>query len=470
MKNISERVTKDILNGTDSKLLQTLRRDPWANPKMGLELAAGLWEALENPKPLTRTQRKLLDRCRERLRETVVRIDPPTMLLIAISRYQLLREHTRQPNPFFTRPDETVRAVKIIKTLLEARRSLRPYREPEGLDQETEANALIGLGVLLYDTIFCSVAEHEHTWTSFLTAVVQDNADAIATLGMLVEAESDHNNVGIIPFSQFVEFAEEESPKLMDALVSEGQQYPVYLPVPDKIHDTVSETYTRFLHQHQLCQIAYEQALERFRQYPEEFAYLEKVMWEDIVSNPRYGLRNHGLDKIRLDFGSCPHRVVPEMIQLFPLAFPKAQAKCWMRYRGERHSVATYNLGPEPADGYMLAGRFLRFVAIQCYWEITMGRAHQDLASTSSETKERRLTADREQLKNKLSHVRPFFRKLPIGYRSSRKALTLAQQTFAIGSMPSGKTFVQEHERGWQEMEAIAPLFTYSCRDIESWF
>lgn len=62
--------------------------------------------------------------------------------------------------------------------------------------------------------------------------------------------------------------------------------------------------------------------------------------------------------------------------------------------------------------------------------------------------------------------VRPFFRPLPKGYRPSEEAVMRSMEKWER-EPPPGRTFVQEHTRGFHEMvESITSLFVYRDDDI----
>lgn len=471
-----------ILAGKDSRVLRALRRDPWSIPGDGLQFAIGISMVLNhfngNYHHPNSSQQRLLWLCARRIRETMLNLSPERMVPIAIAFWKINSKNTSNVivSPFTTKKGEIDDAVKIMRLIFDSRCLLPPYVETEKWDKSSQTDAFLGLSLILSLIIKGHLQKNDQTWENFLKAVCAQDLAARNILHLMLEPHGRFFGTFFVPAS---EMSPDSRPKARGAqdlplwatYLNGDPLGPVALPIPDDIFDEVlkvvsqAEAVNRQIHQD------ITELLSWFGGHKEEFEFLEKSMWDDILSRPRYGLRSNGKDKIKLDVLSCDHCFSYRSIQFFPDEFPKTKAKIWTSWKGKPSSV-TFEIVPDSAipndpfcDRIKLTDKFLRFVSLQCYWEIVMGR----MAAKEKEAVGRVSPEEREKVMRKLSHVRPFFRKLPEGQKASDSAFEFAQKVFLISSLPEGKTFVREHERGWQEMEAIQPLFTYSIQDVKSW-
>lgn len=471
MNNISEMVEMAILKGKDGKFLKALRRDPWENPEVGTDFLFGLSHFIGHHKSPNSSQKRLLELCTRRLRETSLRILPEQLLQIA----RFFKEWTAKEHElggkinlalFHTGEGEIKEAIAIVKTIIEARYLLPPYADLEGSDAEDEANIHAGL-IGIFNFVVWGYLD-DCTWRNFTKGLELNERDALETFIML---QYNIKRSQELHFTSYDKFQKYKAENLLDG----DSKSPIRIPIPnidaaEMIGANIAGEMDRV---GELCR-SFIDIVEWFKKHEEEFAFLEKEMWEDIRLRPKYGLRSNGRDKVKLDIVPDNDYIGLDSIQFFPQQFPNTDVKIWRNWRGKKESVA-FHLYPKFSfsswDGDnndISSSKMLYFIALQCYWEIVMGKSSK--TSEEDKTSTTRVSAtDKDRMRERLSHVRPFFRKLPEGQHYSEKALGLAQQALNCLNMPEGKTFVREHERGWQEMESIQPLFTYSVQDVESW-
>jgi len=471
-KSVAEIVEETILSGRDSKFLKAMRRDPWENPEVGTEFLFGLSHSMGHPKSPNSSQKKLLELCVRRLRETSLRILPEQLIQIARFFKELAAKENKLGRKinltlFHTKEGEIKEAIAIVKSIIEARYMLPPYADLESSDAEDEANVHAGL-IGIFNMIVWGTLD-DCTWRNFTKGLELAEKDALETF-ILLEYNIKRNQE--LCFTSYDKFQKYKAENLLDG----DSKSPVRIPIPnidaaEKIAENLSREMDRV---DELCR-SFADIVEWFKNHEEDFAFLEKEMWEDIKLRPKYGLRSNGRDRVKLDIVPGNDYISIDSIQFFPQQFPKTDVKIWRKWRGKKES-STLHLYPEfsfsnwnGGNNDISSSKMLYFVTLQCYWEIVMGKSSEVSEEEAKTSTARVSVSDRDRMRERLSHVRPFFRKLPEGQHYSEKALGLAQQALGYLIMPDGKTFVREHDRGWQEMEEIAPLFTYSAQDIKSW-
>ncbi|MFH1029847.1 MAG: hypothetical protein V1770_01145 [bacterium] len=228
--------------------------------------------------------------------------------------------------------------------------------------------------------------------------------------------------------------------------------------------------------------------LEFFQSNVENFSSLFSKMWQDIISTSRYGLRSNGKDRIDIGIKALQENGYKTM-QFFcdSMDFPEVKVKCWVKlfshlsdtyYSFEfflkNTSLLEYNAaGLNEDDPRVWVDRLLAFISLHCYWKIAMGKRGEKIVLDVSVDRSNLIPKKRpngrsgERGKMELKWVvRPFFRPLPKGYRPSEEAVMRSMEKWER-EPPPGRTFVQEHTRGFHEMvESITSLFVYRDDDI----
>ena len=309
------------------------------------------------------------------------------------------------------------------------------------------------------------------TWHNFLTAVSQDQPQAFRILNIMWTL------YGMKSGAEFVRLSEWTIPDHITMLLDTiGNMEPVLLPVPDHLYDSVSPKTSEITQRLMDEQAKVVTIVEWFSRERDSFLQRRDAMWAEISTEPKFGLRTDGRDRIRMNFGALEMSIWRyEALQLFPVnPFPRARAKYWIRLHEFPYSL-TFTLDPKQSqmdknhprstdstEGMRhLVDEMLECIALDCYWRIVTGNTQTGQASNVSTTTPQQGEVRRGR---SLHTVRPFFRTLPRGFQPSPQALALAQKV--LGTPPPGRTFVKEHERGFQQAANIPPLFTYTEIDL----
>ncbi len=197
---------------------------------------------------------------------------------------------------------------------------------------------------------------------------------------------------------------------------------------------------------------------------------------QEIEEHPRYGIRPFGYDSVRVRVS------VLNMIGITGFAF-HTEGECFPDVKLEvyvkKTAVGLCNLyaffrkGELQCTDQMLDNwqgfdlDFLRsvleFIVMDAMFRIVCKEASADEAGE----KVTRSAAKRPVAQKQHQIVRPFLRRLPVGWQASDEARKRAFLHFGW-SLPDGVTFVQSHER-WVDLpaEKPAPVFTYTDKTIK---
>ncbi|MFH1235878.1 MAG: hypothetical protein V1685_02985 [Parcubacteria group bacterium] len=194
----------------------------------------------------------------------------------------------------------------------------------------------------------------------------------------------------------------------------------------------------------------------------------------EITERPRYGLRPFGFDSVLIEVSILQYYAMssfafyPEgeqfpnvKLQLNLLTFGKRINQLWAYVRDFSLELKREGLEIQYGSSMPFIRVVLEYVVVDALHRIICREPKQNLA----DEKVTREAASGTEPKKSVT-VRPFLRRLPVGYRASDDA---RQQAFLqMGwELPEGVTFVQSHER-WVGLpaEKPAPLFRYTDETI----
>ena len=211
--------------------------------------------------------------------------------------------------------------------------------------------------------------------------------------------------------------------------------------------------------------------------FRENFTAMEveaAAKWDEITNRSTKLLRHGGRDRIRLGLRGFASAGYTDL-QLFPenLQFPQTRARYWLRnLTGENSSVSFVMRGStlsteKPAwfrenDMRVILDKLLAFIAIDCYHRIVVSPERSSIKTGTSRKKVTRTHSDAAVP----VVVRPYIRRLQPGFQPSLGAISRYDEA-RHAELPSGFTFVKEHNRGYaEEVEFTEPLFTYTEEDL----
>jgi hypothetical protein len=311
------------------------------------------------------------------------------------------------------------------------------------------------------------------TWTKFIRAVAADDQIALKNLeGLIAGWCCDGRAIECDKLSAWPRF------KILDAIESARpfivEEPTVTLPIPDDLTEKIYRVFNRILDEIREDQQCLVDFVAWYKGNEQEFLNRQKEMWDEIINQPKYGLRTGGLDRIKIGLAILKRKVHHyQSLQLFPEDFPKAKGKFWLKHFDDPVSI-TFELDPlkdalsinfrfDRDDPRAIMNRALYYIALDCYHRIITGKHRKNPSKTLLPA-----SVAKQQLGANITRfavVRPHFRLLPSGYHASGQAIDHA--LLGVGyAPPQGFTFVREHERGYAYIDSIDPLFTYSEDDL----
>lgn len=271
------------------------------------------------------------------------------------------------------------------------------------------------------------------------------------------------DDMGVSPIyilNFFEEDIESEEPKLN------------YIPVPPKCVFAANNFYIKALAKQMEYMSSLYDLLSWFGAYENDFQSTAKQMWEEITTNPKYGLKPRG-DLVRIEVEALRmsgHR----HMKLIPNGFPQADAHFWMvipeidtrmrlRYELLPEQPLQSNLETDSAE-YSLAAltdKLLQFIAVHSLWKITTGKIFKmkPKKTSNGESEQKRI--------KQLLMLRPHFRWLPPDHNMTDRAAGRSMESFGY-LPPPGKTFVRSDpgEQGVIVRDDGIATFTYTSADL----
>lgn len=194
----------------------------------------------------------------------------------------------------------------------------------------------------------------------------------------------------------------------------------------------------------------------------------EKIpfLWQEI-ENPSYGLRPEGKDRIEIKIPEMNYSFYQILsFQFFPQEWPIVKVKVNLLFFDDYHFFFTLSPGATeikgrvylPEDPRKKFDFLLLYLATLSYWKIVTGKifSEKGLIPTAIGT------GSGEKIKT--TYVRPHYRTLPKGWKSSEEAKSRALKILHQG-LPPGKTFVRDYEKGKGE-ESKGPVTILTTQDL----
>ncbi|MBI2590080.1 hypothetical protein HYW32_03630 [Candidatus Berkelbacteria bacterium] len=413
---------------------------------------------------LKRSEKRNFQRCLNAIRKATERIDSDKMIAIANAhRAYTVRVGMNFATIFLgSDANDFERSEKIVSLLHQAR--IRTYPDELSLTEQYNefASILSLIGTLIHGA--------SRTWTNFLRSVASGSQTAGAIFDHIVFFyASVRANVNLVHLSEWpFQTATNIEETILVAIG--GEHDPVFLPVPDEIIDAINGRIHAFNAWIDRQNILTRELVAWFQTKRDDFHSKEEQMWQEIVMQPKYGLRPAGLDKLRVDLAdSCE-----TYVQLIPVGdFPLTHVKLWMRYRYLRYwYTASIILDPNnwqevvcsdcscTREGVQEMDRVHRFVCLYCLWWIVTGQGVK--ASTYHEKGGKK--SNGFGVPASKTPIRAHFRRLPLGRNPSEAAQLRAIDTLDV-LPPIGTTFVRSHlrnntptEQEIRDFEKIEPL------------
>lgn len=363
------------------------------------------------------------------------------------------------------------RAAKLFELFHRARKLLWADLGEENLKRYLNLHQMFG-------ELLCQ-AHRCPTWPNLVTAAAKGHSQAVKVVEMLVfHYGTTATRLAVVPLSQLPP-GELQDSTVVITILSGNDSKIIRLPAPDAVADQFADLVNSINRQLAQDQLKLDGLIQWFDCHERDYLEHEAQMWDEIIHQPRYALRTAGADRIKLNVSALRMRHVRyTSLQLFPEQFPLARAKFWQMEFDQPVSMS-FRLDPRlnsmnpdvvcersnPRYPQTVVDRILYYVALHSYWKIITGKLDEVIRiREASQVKVVRQPGQRPSLFRLFQVVRPHFRRLPEGFQASEEAERLAAET--IGSLPQGFTFVREHERGYQQVENLPPLFTYHDRDI----
>jgi hypothetical protein len=208
-------------------------------------------------------------------------------------------------------------------------------------------------------------------------------------------------------------------------------------------------------------------------------------MWTEIINSPKYDVRLGGCDRVAINISELKSKAFDYKELQFireEYDFPQVRARYWLEYTGllcnlnitlRSGILKDYRVSDDAdyADERTTVDLLLSFIAMHCYWKIVTGekKGTKDRLGLAKIRSATQVESDEDNSQKKEGYVllRPKFRRLPEGHKSSEQAGERALEVF--GRLPySGFTFVKEHERGIYLSQAAStkPIFAYLNSDL----
>lgn len=464
-----------LLQGKD-RVISTAANRAWQDIPDTLRFCLAVGQSW-NPAVLRRHQKRLIERSMRKIRERFEQLTPETVIQVAHA-YGLICLNQSTMNCFAgvflnSERGQFDRAVKLFELFHRARKLLWDDLGEENIRRYTYLHQMFG-------EVVCQ-AHRCPTWPNFVTAASKGHRQAVRVLEMLIyHYGSTATRLDVVPLSQLPPGELLNNPMDVYYILSGGNDTEIVrLPAPDAVAVQFRDLVISITQQLSQDQLKLNGLIEWFDHHEQQYLDHEAQMWHEIVHQPRYALRTAGADRIKLNVSALRMRQVRyTSLQLFPEQFPLARAKFWQMAFDQPVSMS-FRLDPQlnsmnpdlvlersdPRYPQTVVDRILYYIALHSYWKIVTGNL--DSVMRVREVTEVRAVRQPDTGANvfrPFQLVRPHFRRLPEGYLASEEAIRLAAAT--IGSPPHGYTFVREHERGYQQVENLPPLFTYHDRDI----
>ncbi|MFY9484100.1 MAG: hypothetical protein WAP74_00545 [Patescibacteria group bacterium] len=463
-----------ILTGRD-RVVSAAASQAWQDIPETLRFCLALGQCWNLPN-LKRHQIRLIERSCRKVGERFEQLSPETVIKIAKAYCSIVMNQakpTRFALVFLTSERGQVdRAVRLFDLFHRARKSL--WGE---IDQQDNLKWYTSLHHMFGEVVY--LAHRCATWQNLLIGAVQGHCQAVRVIEMLLlHYGTIATQLSIVPISQWQPGEALNSMAAFYMLAGNATEI-VRLPVPDAVASQFSELVHSIHQQFERDEFKLNELIEWFDRHEQQYLDHEAQMWHEIIDEPRYGLRTGGADRVKLNVSALQMRQIKyTSLQLLPDQFPNARAKLWLTEFDQPVSIS-FTLNPrlnsvnpdlvferdDPRYGQILIDRILYYIGLHSYWKIITGKL--DAVMGIREVTQVRLVRQdgaRAPLFRLFQQVRPHFRRLPEGYQASEEAVRLAAAT--IGLPPECYTFVREHERGYQEVENLPPLFTYHDRDI----
>ncbi|KKU52497.1 MAG: hypothetical protein UX74_C0011G0017 [Parcubacteria group bacterium GW2011_GWA2_47_10b] len=246
---------------------------------------------------------------------------------------------------------------------------------------------------------------------------------------------------------------------------------PVSFPVPSDAAYACNRFYRRLAEGSHAAFTKLVKLLSWFGAYEESFQRDAHNMWEEIRSDPKYGLRPGGRDVVSIEVAALRGHGYRH-IQLIPGAeFPQFSANVWLYFpKTETRVVTSRNVEPgplvhgdateDPQSVDALADKLLQFIALHSFWKIVTGKIFHSQRRNSVGTEERRMEIERKFL------LRPHFRWLLPSHNPSERARARSLKVFGYAP-PPGKTFVMsDSDAPTSSCSAERFLHAYTDEDL----